>query len=409
MIPTDLAARLRVLMESAVNPLAPVREVPADLPDLRAGQRFTATIQNALPDGTYRALVAGKSMTLALPQGAKSGDALELVVIGHNAKSVVAAEVAPPAQAAAPSPATAAPAATLSRTAQLIGPLMSDSDGAPAQPATISRSTPLLAEPPVAGRALAPLLQAAVSESGLFYEAHQAKWIAGQFPEAALLREPQARHAPPPAPAAAPPTAPAASQQGSTPPLADQAPETAPARPAQTDRAGSAPTPNSSPQLPANANVLARAASELETAALAGTHELPAPRASHAPTLPEDLAPLVRQQLDALAGQHVLLAGQVWPDQTLEWEIEDARRDPAANDADEQPTRWTTTLRLTLPGLGEIAATLDLDGKGVGVALRTAEPRTASTLRGAGADLARAFGEAGMNLQAMKVEHGERA
>jgi hypothetical protein len=37
MIPSDLAARLRVLAETAVQPLSAVRELPSDLPALPPG------------------------------------------------------------------------------------------------------------------------------------------------------------------------------------------------------------------------------------------------------------------------------------------------------------------------------------------------------------------------------------
>ncbi|MBZ0131676.1 MAG: flagellar hook-length control protein FliK, partial [Rhodocyclaceae bacterium] len=90
MIPSDLAARLRVLTESIVNPVSPIRGVNADLPELPVGQRFTARIESALPDGTFRALVAGRSLTLALPQQAKAGDTLDLVVTARTPRLIIA-------------------------------------------------------------------------------------------------------------------------------------------------------------------------------------------------------------------------------------------------------------------------------------------------------------------------------
>lgn len=404
MIPTDLAARLRALMETAVHPLAAVREVPTDPPDLPTGKRFSATIQDALPDGTYRALVAGKSMTLSLPQSARTGDTLELVVIGRSAKSVVAVEAHPPNQPVPLPPAATDPTATLSRTAQIIASLMNDDGGPSIQPTAMARSAPLLAEPPLSGKILAPVLQTAVTESGLFYEAHQAKWIAGQFPTDALLREPQARHVPP-LPPATTPTASTPSGSITTGLRTAQAQgtgaEAAPPAPEKTHAA--------SPQLQANAGILARAVGELETAALAGNREPPPPRTLVAPTLPDDLAPLVRQQLDTLANHHVVLLGQAWPNQTLEWQIEDARRESTADGPDVQSPRWTTMLRLVLPGLGDLAATLAIEGKSVGVALRVANPRSAETLHSAGADLARTLAEAGLRLQSMTVERADHA
>ena len=81
MIPGDLAARLRLLTEASffsdeppLEPLTSVRPVPSQLPEYRAGDRFTAQIQNALTDGTFEALVDGKTVKLALPQSARPGE-----------------------------------------------------------------------------------------------------------------------------------------------------------------------------------------------------------------------------------------------------------------------------------------------------------------------------------------------
>ena len=40
---------------------------------------------------------------------------------------------------------------------------------------------------------LAPVLKQALTQSGVFYEAHQARWVAGQLPTEALRQEPQGR------------------------------------------------------------------------------------------------------------------------------------------------------------------------------------------------------------------------
>ena len=75
LIPVDVGLRLRTQPgETPLASVAAVQEIAADLPQL--GQTFTARIQDILPDNTYRALVAGKSVTLPLPQGAEAADLL---------------------------------------------------------------------------------------------------------------------------------------------------------------------------------------------------------------------------------------------------------------------------------------------------------------------------------------------
>jgi hypothetical protein len=343
MIPTDLAARLRTLTESLVNPVSPVHEIPADLPELPIGQRFTARVENTLPDGTFRALVAGRSLTLALPQPAKPGDILELVVTARTPRLIVAegAGETPANRMASPT----SPTPTLSRAGQLIGALLAGNERG-AQPAIVTRSAPLLPAPFPQSARLAPALQQAIVESGLFYEAHQAQWIAGRYPAEALSREPQARLAgKPQAPAAA--TAPAAAEEL-----------------AAAER----------PQI---------AAPAAGRGATAG-----------APLLPAEFQTLVQQQLDAAATQHIVWRGEVWPGQPLHWEIEAEER--RGDETGEVPAaQWTTRLGLTLPGLGEVKAALTLMPGKVSLDM-TADAEHVGELRRGLGNLAAAFAAAGL-------------
>ena len=206
LIPNDVGVRMRMQTETSLQPVSPVSEIPADLTELRPGQAFSARIQEVLPENTYKALVAGRSLTLALPEGAKAGDTLELVVIDRTPRLIVAqlANRNGPGDAAA---GAGYEFADLSPTARLIGALLAR-DGAPGGGATL----PILvgARPPancnptlLAGAApdtaklaaeLAPQLAKAVTQSGLFYEAHQVQWVMGQRPLGDLLVEPQAKH-----------------------------------------------------------------------------------------------------------------------------------------------------------------------------------------------------------------------
>lgn len=185
MHPSELVARLKSVAQSSVRPAAPVREIPSDLPDYRPGQRFVARIEAALPDGSFRAMVANRSVNLSLANQATSGDVLELVVVGRTAHSIVARLAdAGTAQSAD---------ATLSRAARLIGELFS---GARAQMPALAAGEPLLPAPPASAAELVPVLRQAVAESGMFYESHQAAWLSGAREAASLAREPQAAQSP---------------------------------------------------------------------------------------------------------------------------------------------------------------------------------------------------------------------
>ncbi|MDZ4254291.1 MAG: hypothetical protein U1A72_17120, partial [Sulfuritalea sp.] len=120
MIPTDVGIQVRNQTEPGLGPVRPVVDISADLPELGPGQVFRARIQDVLPENTYRALVAGKSLTLSLQEGAKAGDTLELVVVDRTPRAIVA-RLAGQGAAAAGDPYQQA---TLSRTGQLIASLL---------------------------------------------------------------------------------------------------------------------------------------------------------------------------------------------------------------------------------------------------------------------------------------------
>lgn len=347
MIPSDLAARLRVLTESLVNPVAPVQEVPADLPELPIGQRFVARIENALPDGTFRALVAGRSLTLALPQQARAGDTLELVVTARTPRLIVAGN-AEGAQQPSATP------TTLSQAGRIISSVLAGGERA-AQAPVLTRAAPLLPNPAPQAARLAPVLQQAIVESGLFYESHQAQWIAGRYPLEALAREPQAR-----------------------------------LRPAGRNAApAAAAPPTGAVQVPAGEEAAAPAR------AATGVPQPPAP-------LPAELQALVQLQLDAGATQHIVWRGDVWPGQSLHWEIESEERREGGTDEAPAPA-WTTALRLTLPQLGEVNAVLRLAAGKVSLAM-TAPPAHTALLRAGLSDLATAFADAGLPLLDAQVD-----
>ena len=331
MIPGDLAARLRMLTEASffsgepnVAPLARVKAITDQLPAFTPGQRVIANLQTAYPGNTYQARIDGREVTLALPQAANAGDTLELVV-SHVTPRAVFATLAQPTT----STGTAAATPALSQTGRLISFLLT---GQPtAQTAALNGGQPMLAAAPQGpgdSALLASRLSTALEQSGLFYESHQARWLAGKLDTAALMQEPQGRN---PTPPATPATAPGGTETIATPRAANE---------------GLAP-------------------------------------------IPERLLPLVHQQLDAVATQNFVWQGQVWPGQTMEWEIEDPAAD--GRSGDEPDENWTSTLRLTLPRLGGVEARLHLTPAGVAMrliadsdttrqALTAAEPRLADAL-----------------------------
>ncbi len=143
------------------------------------------------------------------------------------------------------------------------------------------------------------------------------------------------------------------------------------------------------------------AASSTATTAQATTAE-----GSRAAGLPADLTPLVQQQLDAASTGHLMWTGQIWPGQSMEWHIEsDGHR---ADSGTEDPGRqWKSTLRLTLPKLGLVDATLTLTPAGVSIALATGTGSEAA-LRAAVPQLDNALSAAGVPLTGLQVQTHEQ-
>lgn len=378
LIPNDAGIRMRMQTETALHPVAPVSEIPADLTELSPGQTFSARIQEVLPENTYKALVAGHSLTLALPEGAKTGDTLELVVIDRTPRLIVA-QLANRDGAPDAAGNTGYQFTSLSRTAQLIGALLTR-DGTPPPAAELNRGQPLLAASSLDAAKLAadlaPQLAKAVAQSGLFYEAHQVQWIMGQRPVSDLQAEPQAKHSPSAAPAGT-----------------GQEAGTTGTRLAAGGR---------SPDLPGPMVLLQNLFGTEETRQQAAGQQ--APVANPALAVPEELRPLVQQQLDAAATQRMAWHGEVWPGQPLDWQIEPDERRPDAGTADAE-RGWTTSLRLVTPRLGEIDARLSLTPQGARISIVTPVGASAADMLDAAPLLEKSMAAAGVPLLALQVRH----
>jgi len=353
-IPPDAGVRMRLQTEaSLVQSLQPVRPIPGDLPDLQPGQAFSARILETLPDNAYRALVAGKQLTLQLPEGAEPGDTLELVVVDRTPKSIIARRA--DTEAASTNAGQPYPYAKISNAGRIIGELVLP-EGETPQPASLNRGQPLVPQPPVgqgvSAANLAPALAKAVTQSGLFYESHQAQWVAGQRTLDSLRAEPQG-----------------------------QIPARMPA--ADMERTGAAEAVKPAPQM---------------------TERTSIQLAASTPSIPEEVRPIVQQQLDAVVTQRLAWHGEAWPGQPMDWEIERSSvGEGASGQLEDEAPRWATTLRLTMPHLGSIDATLKLTGGRLQLQMNTASASTAESLRNQLPGLAQSLEQAGMSLQSAEV------
>ncbi len=350
-------------------------------------------------------------------------------------------------------------ATQLSLAARVIGAVLADLQ---AEPGPVRGAAPLSAgRQPASAQALAGTLAQTVSASGLFYESHLAEFAAGGRTLAQMAQEPQARWSVPLAaarPAAAvavtqavladlPDMAPAVSTAVAAPATsvatAAQLPASMPAgvvpnAPATAAAPDAKPNPNASaPSGMSDASGVADGAPSTDAARVQAAYRQPeavsadamqAHRASQAEAARQSDSPaaapasrgasgaevihpqavmIVHQQLDLLASANFRWSGQAWPDVPMSWSIEEEQRQSDARggaDAEDEATRrWSTTVSLVLPRLGEVDLRLSLTGANVQAHLSARQADTMERLRGDTGRLTQRFEAAGLQLQQLQV------
>ncbi len=401
MIPPDVASRMRLVNDLVSQPVAPTQKLTDALSDFQPGQRVMATIQALLPNGTYRAMIAQRDITLALPFAAKTGDTLELEVVESNGKLALATAIGKQL-APADADGNASVSTRLTTTGRLIADLLAGMDkagGKRPEPAPLNNAQPVIDKFPANSADLVPALKTALARSGMFYEAHQARWAQGQMSTESLLQEPQGRLSP---------AAQMLGQQAIDNPGRSALPNT----PSAQNPSPSAPLPAGQQAIDSQGravlalNNLPPAQNQASMAATPSAATPSAPvQVSMAQVIAPDLAPLVQQQLEALATNTYVWQGQIWPGQNMEWEIIE-EDDPRNRKEENVASSWRTQLRLKLPRLGGIEATLRLaGGQNVEISLRTEDPLTRQKLSAANQPLLQQFEALGITLKSFTVAH----
>ena len=337
---TDLI-QLRPLADDAVPRVSPVGA--ADLRHLPVGTELQARVTAALPGRVYQVLIGERTYSIPLPIDARPGDELQLTVVERDPQR----GPAPAARLAAG--AGGAAVTTLSETARFITTLLNPLAQPPAQlpvAGAVRPSAPLLPGPPADTTAVAARLSHALAASGMFYESHQAQWVAGERSLAQLMQEPQARVSP------LPPEPVRAEIRGGD--IAQAAP--APARPVE------------------------------------------------APVHPA-LLTIVKEQLQTLSGLQLAWQGPVWPGQNMQWEIAE---EPRRGGPGEAPGAWRTRLKLKLPRLGDVSATLIIGAAGIDISLAAGKAGTADAMTAASGHLRSALSKAGLRPASLTIARAER-
>jgi len=255
--------------------------------------------------------------------------------------------------------------ATLSSAGKLVNQLIQNT---PQQSSIVNVSkVPLVTTPDVSVNTMMKGLQSGVATSGMFYESHVLQWAEGSLPATELMKEPQAKFPIPPPTSNNVPTPgnqPAASQVSAADLVKINTPQ-----------AGSA--------APASSTGTTAAASEPVI------------------TLPKGATPLIQQQLQTMEQQRFVWQGEVWPGQTMNWEI---AQDTSQQSGRQQEPSWQSAVHFELPQLGSISAQLQLTGTHLKLNISTADATSALMLKNHVSDLASALDLAGTQLDAISIK-----
>ena len=392
MIPPDVASRLQANADTALRPVAPTQEITDKLSGLVSGQRVMAEIQALLPNGTYRALINQRNITLALPFAAKSGDSLELQVTESDGKQTLAVVSH---QRGEPQSPREAVSATLSRTGQLISNLFSGANEAKSDSKALplNGNAPIAPSPPASAQDILPLLKDAITKSGMFYESHQAEWVEGRFAKSALLQEPQGKLSA----AVISQTDGKQSHQAEwvegrfakSALLQEPQGKLSAAVISQTD--GKQP-PSPPSTTPVATDQALRAKSASDAPPVQSSTQIMAPQTQ----------PIVQQQLEALANQTFVWQGQIWPGQQMRWEIEEDRRREQDGETSAVET-WHTNLDLKFPVLGGISAKLHLVNNQVALSIVLDDEHALPSLQAGAEAFRQQLTDAGLVLASMGI------
>lgn len=338
MIHNDIQNQLALLVKTSATPLIEVAQDVTQTPQWVPGERLPAYVLASLPNGRFQVQIEDQVLDMNLPRNSEPGQKLELTFISAAPRMTFAlandlAQTLP-----------ANSGVNLSETAKFLGALLQRSNADSASAAAIKTAPILNGAPPSEVQDFANSLRNAVTQSGLFYESHQAQWVSGERSINTLLQEPQAKLSMTPASAA--------------------------------------PIPSTD----------AKAALDTVQSVASNGREAVHPMA----------APIVHQQLEALDTRQIVWQGQVWPGQNMDWRIEEDERGHV--EYEDEAARWKTRLHLDLPSLGGVTARLAIDAKGVRIEMTAERGDSASLLQGEITHLANSMEASGLKVAGLAVK-----
>jgi hypothetical protein len=351
LLPADLAKLLQTVLKdnrlTLLVSLTPQGKSEVFIP----GQQLKGEVLTPLGGGRFAVQVAGQTHEFAMPRGIRQGDVVSLSFISNEPQLTFL--MARPGQPGS---------ARVSDTSRWLSGFLGEASAKMPVEATRGMLGVLLARPATDATWLTQALHQGLRDSGLFYESHLARWFGGTYPLEGVVREPQGRLSPrltPTAEAVAAPLAEELVQAGTT-----------------------------------------GAARELleevfKKAGIGKGHEgLADPR-----TLP-----VVSEQLTTLQQGQLVLRGELFPGQPMEWTV--AEREPEQQ-ADQRERCWQTSIAIHLPHLGPLKAQLSLEGTSVAVKITAEQSESVAVLETGKSRLIEQLEGAGLKPAEMSIGHAK--
>lgn len=144
------------------------------------------------------------------------------------------------------------------------------------------------------------------------------------------------------------------------------------------------------------------------------TADLPAAKVAASALLGPEMSvhtqtiPLVQQQLTTLETGHLFWRGEIWQGQPMEWDINEHSQEKEKENESDQVAQWRTQLRLSMPQLGDITATITLNAQSINIKINTSQQDTARLLKSNQSPLTMDMQLVGLNIQAVEVQHDDR-
>ena len=340
---------------------------------IEIGQTLPAQIQSQLADGSYLVQIANTVVQMQLPQGTPVGSTYTATLIGNNPRPAFLL------QDAVPTAAQQSSETSLSSTAHLITTLLQTPKNA-ATPLTVA--APVVSQPTISPNELAAALKTSLAQSGLFYEAHLSQWVQGQRTLASIQQEPQASQTQQLVAQSNLPASNTANTQQLTqnPPFASATGSIGNSQPALTNPStGTA--ANTAINTPTNVS-----ANDIQNA---NTNPV--------------LTQLVQHQLQTLENNQILWQGQVWPGQTMQWQIENDQS-PSSQGSAQESAGWKSRMLLDMPMLGQMNIQIGIVGKQVRIAIHTDSSQTCATLSSQQTTLLTQLNMVGLKLDHLQIQ-----